>query len=62
MPSQSILVVDDEATVREVVSHYLERDGFRVRTAADGEEALRSLQIEAPALIVLGLDAAKNQR
>lgn len=55
MAAQRVLVVDDEATVREVVSHYLERDGFCVRQARDGEEALRSLRAEAPALIVLDL-------
>jgi CheY-like chemotaxis protein len=36
----SILVVDDESTIRDVVRRYLEREGFQVREAADGFEAL----------------------
>ena len=35
-----ILVVDDEDTIREVVGRYLEREGFSVKEAADGYEAL----------------------
>jgi two-component system phosphate regulon response regulator PhoB len=37
----NILVVDDEEDVVEVVSHFLEQEGFSVLTAHDGEEALR---------------------
>lgn len=50
-----ILVVDDEATVREVVRRYLEREGFRVSEAPDGYIALDEIDIEAPDLIVLDL-------
>jgi DNA-binding response OmpR family regulator len=52
---QSILVVDDEETIREVVCRYLEREGYRVREAADGYEALDSIQANPPDLIVLDL-------
>jgi DNA-binding response OmpR family regulator len=48
-----ILVVDDEPMVREVVSRYLERDGYRVESAADGAEALEVLSQRAPDLVVL---------
>lgn len=41
-----ILVVDDEAGVREVVQRYLERDGFLVSTAATGPEALTIIESE----------------
>jgi len=51
----SILVVDDEATIREVVRRYLEREGFVVREAADGYEALDAIQEDQPDLIVLDL-------
>ncbi len=51
---KTILVVDDEATIREVVRSYLERDGFRVIEAADGPAALDAL-CEEPDLIVLDL-------
>ena len=40
---KSVLIVDDEPMVREVVAAYLERDGFRVTEAGDGEAALTSL-------------------
>ena len=38
---QTILVVDDEPIVREVVERYLRQDGFLVEVAADGREALQ---------------------
>lgn len=53
--AKSILVVDDEDTIREVVRRYLERDGFSVREAADGYEALDALAEGEPDLIVLDL-------
>ena len=36
---QTVLVVDDEPIVRDVVVRYLERDGFRTLTASDGDTA-----------------------
>jgi len=53
--NQTILVVDDEETIREVVRRYLERDGFNVQEAADGFEALDSVRTNPPDLIVLDL-------
>ncbi len=50
-----ILVVDDEASVVEVVSLYLKREGFGVRIARDGQEALEAISLEPPALVVLDL-------
>jgi DNA-binding response OmpR family regulator len=50
-----ILVVDDEASVVEVVSLYLKREGFSVRTARDGREALNAILENPPALVVLDL-------
>ncbi|MEO8396196.1 MAG: response regulator transcription factor [Chloroflexota bacterium] len=50
-----ILVVDDEATVREVVRKYLEHEGYRVAEAATGTEALAYLREQRPDLIVLDL-------
>jgi DNA-binding response OmpR family regulator len=54
-PPRSILVVDDEVTIREVIRRYLERDGFVVREAADGYAALDALAEAVPDLIVLDL-------
>lgn len=48
-----VLVVDDEPMVREVVARYLERDGHAVHAVGDGAEALRWLDANQPALVVL---------
>ncbi|MGH9178453.1 MAG: response regulator transcription factor [Acidimicrobiales bacterium] len=50
-----ILVVDDDATVAEVLGRYLEREGFAVDTAADGDAALRAAATASPDLVVLDL-------
>jgi DNA-binding response OmpR family regulator len=51
----TILVVDDEPTIREVVVRYLEREGYRTLEAADGDEARRLLEQDPPNLVVLDL-------
>lgn len=53
--AEEILVVDDEAAVVEVVSLYLKREGFQVRTARDGRQALNAINERLPALVVLDL-------
>ena len=53
MTSQSILVVDDEPNIREIVGLYLERAGFQVRLAADGPAALQALTAALPDLVIL---------
>ena len=50
-----ILVVDDEASVGEVVSLYLQREGFQVRVVRDGRQALEAIRQQLPALVVLDL-------
>jgi DNA-binding response OmpR family regulator len=50
-----VLVVEDDATVSEVVTRYLEREGFSVETAADGHEALDRALTEPPDLMVLDI-------
>ncbi len=55
MTSQDILVVDDEPSVVEVVSLYLRREGFSVRSASDGEQALAAINSQLPTLIILDL-------
>ncbi len=54
-PTIDVLLVDDEPTVREIVATYLERDGFQVRSASDGEQALQSIATKCPDAIVLDL-------
>ncbi|MGI9183666.1 MAG: response regulator transcription factor [Solirubrobacteraceae bacterium] len=51
----SVLVVDDEPTIAEVVSRYLERAGYRTRIAADGAQALELVASDRPDLVVLDL-------
>jgi DNA-binding response OmpR family regulator len=48
-----ILVVDDEASVVEVVSLYLQKEGYQVRTAHDGYTALAAIRYRLPSLVVL---------
>jgi two-component system, OmpR family, alkaline phosphatase synthesis response regulator PhoP len=55
MGGELILVVDDEANIRELCRMYLERDGFRVRTAETGPAALEEAASDPPNLIVLDL-------
>ncbi len=55
MPGKKVLVVDDDAKTVELVRLYLNRDGYRVITAGDGEEALRLAREARPDLIVLDL-------
>jgi DNA-binding response OmpR family regulator len=50
-----VLVVDDEPIVRDVLSRYLARDGFDVRTAEDGQEALEACGLFDPDLVLLDL-------
>jgi DNA-binding response OmpR family regulator len=51
----SILVVDDEPVVRDVLSRYLTREGYTVSEANDGEEALSAIRNEQPQAVVLDL-------
>ena len=50
---ETILVVDDEPTIREVVVSYLRRDGYETLEAADGERARELVEREQPSLVVL---------
>jgi CheY-like chemotaxis protein len=47
-----VLVVDDEATIRDVVQLVLEDEGYRVRAAASGAEALAVVARERPDLVL----------
>ena len=52
---RSVLVVDDEPTIAEIVARYLERAGYDTSTAANGEEAVRLAFESRPDLVVLDL-------
>ena len=68
MSQKTILVVEDEKDIVELIRYNLEREGFRVRAAYDGQAAVQSVQRELPDLILLdlmlpkldGLDVCKN--
>jgi phosphate regulon transcriptional regulator PhoB len=51
----SVLVVEDEPDIRDLVVFHLEREGFQVRTAHTGTEGLKQVQAVAPDLIILDL-------
>jgi DNA-binding response OmpR family regulator len=52
-PRGTVLVVDDEPTIVEVVARYMERAGYETRSAQDGPEALRLARLYRPDLVVL---------
>ena len=53
MPSDLILLVDDEPSIIQLARMYLEREGFRVESVGDGQAALEMVAGKRPALIVL---------
>ncbi|NSW76401.1 MAG: response regulator transcription factor [Candidatus Atribacteria bacterium] len=56
----SILVVDDEKAVCDLLKMYLEKEGFEVMVAHDGEEALKKVEHHHPSLILLDLMLPKK--
>lgn len=50
---RSILLVDDEESVRGILGQFLAKDGFQVETAVDGKDALAKIEARTPDLIVL---------
>lgn len=55
MPKETILVVEDEPDIREVIQYNLNREGFGVLSSADGEDGLRLARERAPDLVLLDL-------
>jgi DNA-binding response OmpR family regulator len=49
----TVLVVDDEPTIRDVVVRYLRRDGYKTLEAADGDRARELIETSEPSLVVL---------
>ena len=70
MKPKSILVVDDDESLRRITQLQLEEAGYSVTTAADGHEAMRRIEEDAPALVITdlkmpgisGLDLLKQVR
>jgi two-component system, OmpR family, response regulator MprA len=65
-----LLVVDDEAAVREALALVLDLSGFEVATASDGREAMRTLAVDSPDAVILdvlmpgldGLEVCRRMR
>lgn len=55
MAKEQILIVDDEADIRELIAYNLQKEGYRISTASSGEEAVDSALKLKPDLIVLDL-------
>lgn len=53
--TDTILIADDEASIRDLARLYLEKEGFRVQTAENGIQALALVKSNRPALLVLDL-------
>jgi CheY-like chemotaxis protein len=54
-PQATVLMIDDEGNARKMVKLLLEREGYRVVTAANGEEGLILAKVEQPSVILLDL-------
>ena len=55
MVQHTVLVVDDDPDIRESLATLLVDEGFRVRTAADGAEAVSMMTAEPPCFVILDL-------
>src|SRR6266496_3495514 len=55
MVNKRVLVVDDSPTDRQALSNLLQREGYEVTTAIDGEDALAQVAANPPPLIVLDI-------
>jgi DNA-binding response OmpR family regulator len=55
MNEKRILVVEDEASIAEVVSLYMKRAGYHVQIAADGKQAMTILERQIPDLVIMDL-------
>ena len=55
MAKQKILIIEDERALQEVLSYNLEREGFEVSVAADGQDGIRKARSFEPDVILLDL-------
>ena len=53
--NERILIIEDEPDIREVISYNLSKEGYRVVSAASGEEGLKSAMSQPPDLVILDL-------
>jgi DNA-binding response OmpR family regulator len=55
MPKETILVIEDDSDIVEIIQYNFEREGYRVLTAANGEKGIEAARARRPALIILDL-------
>ena len=55
MKSHNVVIVEDEADIREVIEYNLKREGYRTAAVADGERALQLVRESLPDLVLLDL-------
>ncbi|MFA5785169.1 MAG: response regulator transcription factor [Phycisphaerae bacterium] len=55
MPKENILIVDDEEDVLELVRYNLEKNGYKILAATNGEDAIKIAKSKSPDLIILDL-------
>lgn len=55
MKREKVVVIEDEADIREVIEHNLIREGYKVHCAPDGETGLQLINREAPSIVLLDL-------
>jgi DNA-binding response OmpR family regulator len=53
--AKKILIVEDEKEILDLVKHYLEKEGYRTRTAVSGLEGLKQVKSDQPDLVILDL-------
>lgn len=53
--TKTILVVDDEADIRTTVETVLKKEGYKVVTAINGDDALKKWTVEKPALVLMDI-------
>jgi two-component system phosphate regulon response regulator PhoB len=55
MPKPRILIIEDERSIAEVLAYNLEKEGFEVATAFDGQDGIQQARLFAPDIVVLDL-------
>ena len=56
------LIIEDDEDISDTIKYNLEREGFRVRTAATGEEALNVILDRPPNLVLLDVNLPQTRR
>ena len=55
MPKETILIIEDDSDIIEIIQYSFEREGYRVLTATNGEKGIEAARARRPALIILDL-------